>query len=63
MFQCGFEENNSDIVLTLDFLKVVSTKFAYLNGDIIDTNQYSVTQYERDLRQGNAPGKDGHARE
>lgn len=59
----GSNTHGADVVLTLDFLKVVSTKFAYLNGDIIDTNQYSVTQYERDLRQGNAPGKDGHARE
>ncbi|KAK4684907.1 endoplasmic reticulum-Golgi intermediate compartment protein 3, partial [Tremellales sp. Uapishka_1] len=42
------------------FLKVVGTQFVYLNGDEIPTHQYSVTQYERDLRKGNMPGKDGH---
>jgi hypothetical protein len=31
------------------FVKVVSTKFDFLNGTTINTNQYSVTQYERDL--------------
>lgn len=31
------------------FVKVVSTQFHYLNKTTIDTNQYSVTQYERDL--------------
>ena len=31
------------------FVKVVSTQFHYLNQTIIYTNQYSVTQYERDL--------------
>lgn len=35
----------------------------YLGGEEIPSHQYSVTQYERDLRQGNAPGKEGHARE
>jgi hypothetical protein len=50
-------------MLMVDFLKVVSTRFVYLSGDAISSNQYSVTQYERDLRQGNAPGRDGHARE
>lgn len=43
------------------FLKVVSTRFVNLAGEAIDSHQYSVTQYERDLRQGNAPGRDGHA--
>ncbi|KAK6907281.1 hypothetical protein I203_101271 [Kwoniella mangroviensis CBS 8507] len=42
------------------FLKVVSTNFVALNGEEIPSHQYSVTQYERDLRLGNAPGKDSH---
>ncbi|RXK40445.1 COPII-coated vesicle component Erv46 [Tremella mesenterica] len=42
------------------FLKVVSTRFVYLNGEEIDSNQYSVTQYERDLKAGNQPGPDSH---
>ncbi|CAD6589943.1 MAG: hypothetical protein TREMPRED_005581, partial [Tremellales sp. Tagirdzhanova-0007] len=42
------------------FLKVVSTSFVYLNGEEIPSHQYSVTQYERDLKAGNAPGRDGH---
>ncbi|WVQ94760.1 hypothetical protein IAU59_001841 [Kwoniella sp. CBS 9459] len=42
------------------FLKVVSTNFVYLSGEEIPSHQYSVTQYERDLRQGNMPGKDSH---
>ncbi|GAA6042893.1 hypothetical protein JCM8097_002756 [Rhodosporidiobolus ruineniae] len=31
------------------FLKVVSTKFQFLDGRELNTHQYSVTQYERDL--------------
>ncbi|GAA6003348.1 retrograde cargo receptor ERV46 [Rhodotorula paludigena] len=31
------------------FLKVVSTKFEFLDGRELRTHQYSVTQYERDL--------------
>lgn len=46
-----------------DFLKVVSTDFVYLNGDHIPTHQYSVTQYERDLRKGDGPSRDEHGRE
>ncbi|WWD16541.1 hypothetical protein CI109_100968 [Kwoniella shandongensis] len=42
------------------FLKVVSTNFVSLTGEEIPSHQYSVTQYERDLRSGNAPGKDSH---
>jgi len=34
------------------FLKVVSTQFRALNGDIVNTHQYSVTHFERDLSQG-----------
>ncbi|GJJ13185.1 hypothetical protein Clacol_007436 [Clathrus columnatus] len=34
------------------FLKVVSTQFRSLNGHIIDTHQYSVTHFERDLSEG-----------
>ncbi|KAG7088312.1 hypothetical protein E1B28_012322 [Marasmius oreades] len=35
------------------FLKVVSTQFRTLDGKIINTHQYSVTQFERDLEEGN----------
>lgn len=44
------------------FLKVVSTKFVSLTGEELNTHQYSVTEYERDLSKGNKPGKDelGH---
>ncbi|KAL7419636.1 ER-derived vesicles protein erv46 [Cryptotrichosporon argae] len=42
------------------FVKVVSTEFVTLAGEQIPSHQYSVTQYERDLRKGNAPGKDAH---
>ncbi|KAK7469402.1 vacuolar protein sorting-associated protein 45 [Stygiomarasmius scandens] len=34
------------------FLKVVSTQFRTLDGKIINTHQYSVTQFERDLEKG-----------
>lgn len=46
------------------FLKVVSTKFNYIDGRELDTHQYSVTSYERDLSGGpNQVAKDngGHA--
>ena len=36
------------------FLKVVSTEFRSLRGEILKTHQYSVTQYERDLSPGAA---------
>jgi len=42
------------------FLKVVSTKLITLSGEVLNTHQYSVTEYERDLSQGNKPGKDDH---
>ncbi|WVQ79012.1 hypothetical protein IAT38_001104 [Cryptococcus sp. DSM 104549] len=42
------------------FLKVVGTNFVSLDGEETPSHQYSVTQYERDLRAGNAPGKDSH---
>ncbi|KAJ9125799.1 hypothetical protein QFC24_002583 [Naganishia onofrii] len=45
-----------------DFLKVVSTTYNLLSGETVNSHQYSVTQFERDLTQGNAPGKDGHGR-
>lgn len=70
MFQCQYLPV-SRILETLywqscdhivDFLKVVSTNFISLNGEEIPSHQYSVTQYERDLRTGNAPGKDAHGR-
>lgn len=38
------------------FLKVVSTKFVKLNGQSLHTNQYSVTQYERDLSRSERNG-------
>ena len=34
------------------FLKVVSTQFRTLDGKVINTHQYSVTQFERDLEKG-----------
>ncbi|KAF5345558.1 hypothetical protein D9758_011989 [Tetrapyrgos nigripes] len=34
------------------FLKVVSTRFRTLEGKTINTHQYSVTQFERDLTEG-----------
>lgn len=46
-----------------DFLKVVGTEFEYLTGERIPSHQYSVTQYERDLRLGDAPRRDEHGRE
>lgn len=51
------------VLIQLDFLKVVSTNFVYLNGDEIPSHQYSVTRYERNLKDGNAPGRDEHGRE
>ncbi|GHJ87658.1 hypothetical protein NliqN6_4060 [Naganishia liquefaciens] len=42
------------------FLKVVSTTYNLLSGETVNSHQYSVTQFERDLTQGNAPGKEGH---
>ncbi|XP_006462752.1 hypothetical protein AGABI2DRAFT_207344 [Agaricus bisporus var. bisporus H97] len=34
------------------FLKVVSTQFRTLDGKIVNTHQYSVTHFERDLEEG-----------
>lgn len=34
------------------FLKVVSTRFEYMNGNLFDTNQYSVTSHERNIMGG-----------
>jgi len=34
------------------FLKVVSTKYKALNGDVYSTHQFSATSYERDLATG-----------
>ncbi|KDQ62502.1 hypothetical protein JAAARDRAFT_121394 [Jaapia argillacea MUCL 33604] len=36
------------------FLKVVSTQFRTLDGKLIHTNQYSATQFERDLTEGSS---------
>lgn len=70
MFQCAWTGPSGKHVksplyrlMLPDFLKVVSTDFVYLNGDHIPTHQYSVTQYERDLRLGDAPMRDEHGRE
>lgn len=41
------------------FLKVVSTRFETFDKKMLSTHQYSVTSYERDLSQGNAPTKGG----
>ncbi|CDZ97188.1 COPII vesicle protein [Phaffia rhodozyma] len=44
------------------FLKVVSTKFESLKGEITPAHQYSVTSYERDMSGGGGAAKDstGH---
>lgn len=43
------------------FLKVVSTRFETIDRKMLSTHQYSVTSYERDLNQSNAPAKEaGH---
>ncbi|GAA5993626.1 hypothetical protein JCM11641_001033 [Rhodosporidiobolus odoratus] len=43
------------------FLKVVSTRFQFLDGRELNTHQYSVTQYERDLaNQKPAENRGGH---
>ena len=34
------------------FLKVVSTQFRTLDGEIVNSHQYSVTHFERDLETG-----------
>jgi hypothetical protein len=66
MFQCELFRihvtSDSDSDWYSDFLKVVSTSFVYLGGDEIPSHQYSVTRYERNLREGNAPGRDEHGR-
>jgi hypothetical protein len=36
------------------FLKVVSTQFRTLDGQIVNSHQYSVTHFERDLKTGMA---------
>ncbi|KAI9443162.1 Sec1 family-domain-containing protein [Lactarius indigo] len=40
------------------FLKVVSTQFHTLNGQIVNSHQYSVTHFERDLTTGQAGNTD-----
>lgn len=34
------------------FLKVVNSRFEYLNGQILETNEFSVTEHDRPLRGG-----------
>ena len=36
------------------FLKVVSTQFRTLDGQLVNSHQYSVTHFERDLTTGQA---------
>jgi hypothetical protein len=36
------------------FVKVVSTKYKFLNGTVVDTNQFSATEHERDTSGGGA---------
>jgi hypothetical protein len=36
------------------FLKVVSTQFRTLDGELVNSHQYSVTHFERDLETGAA---------
>ena len=45
------------------FLKVVSTKFDFLDNRELNTHQYSVTSYERDLSTGAAGKKDASGHE
>ncbi|KAG8690079.1 hypothetical protein FRC09_012151 [Ceratobasidium sp. 395] len=42
------------------FMKVVSTEYKNLNGDLIRSHQYSVTSFERDLSHGDATERDSH---
>ena len=34
------------------FLKVVSTQFRTLDGQVVNTHQYSTTSFERDITEG-----------
>ena len=34
------------------FLKVVSTQFCTLDGEVVNSRQYSVTYFQRDLETG-----------
>jgi hypothetical protein len=34
------------------FIKVVPTQYNYLNGTLLETNQFSVTQHERVISAG-----------
>ena len=36
------------------FLKVVSTQYRTLDGQVVNSHQYSVTHFERDLTTGQA---------
>ncbi|KAG9123904.1 hypothetical protein FRC07_013558 [Ceratobasidium sp. 392] len=65
----GFEGHPLDDVLAHSevsnymfqyFMKVVSTEFKYLNGDLVRSHQYSVTSFERDLSHGDATERDSH---
>ncbi|KAJ3116014.1 hypothetical protein HDU96_010662 [Phlyctochytrium bullatum] len=41
------------------FIKVVSTKYKYRNGTVVNTNQIAVTEHERDIRDGKMGGLPG----
>ncbi|KAG9118695.1 hypothetical protein FRC07_006665, partial [Ceratobasidium sp. 392] len=44
------------------FMKVVSTEFKHLDGDVVRAHQYSLTNYERDISPGHdsASERDSH---
>lgn len=44
--------NNDKYEMFTYYLKVVNTRFEYINGQIIETNEFSATQHQRPLRGG-----------
>ncbi|KAJ3096015.1 Endoplasmic reticulum-Golgi intermediate compartment protein 3 [Phlyctochytrium planicorne] len=50
---------SNDAFMYQYFIKVVSTKYQYRNGTMVNTNQIAVTEHERDLSAGNAMGLPG----
>jgi len=41
------------------YVTIVPTRFSYLKGKVIDTNQYSVTEHMRHVNPGSARGLPG----
>ncbi len=41
------------------YIKVVPTRYKFLNGSVIESNQYSVTEYMRHLAPGSGRGLPG----